>query len=82
MHRCKRIRKNKFEETKVNFIENSHRFKDQVYVWKDKKIGLASKGKELCDASDIDEKINCMGVKNSYELCEEDKRLQLIHIKV
>ena len=26
--------------------------------------------------------MNCMGVKNSYELSEEDKRLQLFHIKV
>lgn len=51
----------------------------------EKKNALASKGKELCvieDASDVDEKMVCMGVKNSYELSEEDQIIQLFHIKV
>ena len=51
----------------------------------EKRNALASKGKEICcidDASEIDEQMNCMGVKNSYELSEEDKRLELFHIKV
>lgn len=50
----------------------------------EKKNALGSKSNEPCvveDAFDFDEKLTCMGVKNSKELYEEDKQIQLFHIK-